>query len=41
MAHITECAVCGKEIEVTQKDYELYTEPLCSEHKNEKVIDNA
>jgi len=38
---ITECAVCGKEIKVTEKDFKKNTEPLCDKHKEEEEVNHG
>jgi len=37
----TECAVCGKTIEVAQKDFQNNTEPLCEDHTEEKEVHHS
>lgn len=41
MAHKTECAVCGKEIEVTNDAYKNNTEPFCEEHREAEEVDHG
>jgi len=41
MTYQTECAVCGKTIEVTQDDFKKNTEPLCNEHSEDKEVNHG
>lgn len=37
----TQCAVCGREIEVTEEEFKKNTEPLCEYHQEEEEVQHG